>query len=73
MVSGPDEVKVKSMLHYVQDMRAMRGIGQGLSDHHVLLFKVRLVGAWINRREVVVGSRRIRSEKQGKLVQRSIC
>ena len=38
-------------------------MGRGLSDHHVVLCKVRLVGAWIKRREVVVGVRRIRSEK----------
>ena len=30
---------------------------------HVVLCKVRLVGAWIRRREVVVGDRRIISEK----------
>ena len=41
----------------------MRGIGRGLSDHHVVLYKVRLIGAWIKRREVVVESRGIRSEK----------
>ena len=38
-------------------------MGQSLSDHHVVLCKVRLVGVWIKRREVVVGARRIRSEK----------
>ena len=33
-------------------------------DHYVVRCKVRLmVGAWIKRREVVVGARRIRSEK----------
>ena len=37
-------------------------MGQGLSDHQVVLCKVRLVGAWIKRREVVVGARRIRSD-----------
>ena len=41
----------------------MSGIRRGLSDHFVVLCKVRLVGAWIKRREVVVGARRIRSEK----------
>ena len=34
-----------------------------LSDHYVVLGKVRLVEAWITRREVMVGARRIRSEK----------
>ena len=38
-------------------------MGCGLSDHHVVLCKVRLVGTWIKRREVVVGARRIRSQK----------
>ena len=37
--------------------------GSNLSVHHVVLCKVRLVGAWIKRREVVVGARRTRSEK----------
>ena len=39
------------------------GMGRGLSDHHVVLYKVKLVGAWIKRREVVNGVRRSRSEK----------
>ena len=56
------------MLRYVQDVRAVRGMERGLSDHHVVLCKVRLVGPWIKRREVVVGARRIRSE--GTSVQR---
>ena len=38
-------------------------MGRGLSDHYVIVCKVRLVRAWIKRREVVVGARRIRSEK----------
>ena len=38
-------------------------MGRGLSDNYVVLCKVRLVGAWIKRIEVVVGARRIRSEK----------
>ena len=38
-------------------------MGRGLADHHVVLCKVRLVGAWIKRREVVVEARRIRSKK----------
>ena len=41
-----DLVLVKrDMLPYVQDVRAVRGMERGLSDHHVLLYKVRLVGA----------------------------
>ena len=49
----------KAVLHYVQDVKG----GRGLSDHHVILHKVRLVGAWIMRRKVVNESRRLRSEK----------
>ena len=54
---GQDKVDIKSMLDlmlvnrhmlcYVQDVRVVRGIGCGLSDHHVVLCKVRLVGAWL--------------------------
>ena len=59
-----DLVLVKrDMLRYLQDVRAVREMGQGLSDHHVVLYRVRLVGAWIKRRKVVVGARRIISEK----------
>ena len=47
----------------MQDLRAVRGMGRGLSDHYVVLCKVRLVGVRIKRREVVVRGRRIRSEK----------
>ena len=52
----------REMLCYVQDVRAGRGMGRGLSDHHLLLCKVKLVRAWIKRTKVVVGARRIRSE-----------
>ena len=34
----------KDMLRFVQDVRAVRGMGQGISDFHVVLCKVRLVG-----------------------------
>ena len=70
---GQDRVEVKSMidlvqgkkdmLHFVQDVRAVRGMGRGISDHHVVLCKVRLVGVRIKKREVVDKARRIRSEK----------
>ena len=36
---------------------------KGLSNHHVELSKVRLVGAWINRIKVAERARRTRSEK----------
>ena len=73
MAKGQDEVEVmsminlvlvkKSMLRCVQDVRAVIGLRRGLPDHHVVLCKVRLVGPWIRRREMVNGVRRIRSEK----------
>ena len=37
-------------------------IGRNLSDHHVLLCEVRLVGVWIKRREVN-GPQRISNDK----------
>ena len=39
-----DLVLKKVMLHYVQDVRALRGMGRDLLDHHIVLCKVRLVG-----------------------------
>ena len=53
----------KDMLHYVQDVRVVRRIGRALSDYHIVLCKERLVGAWIKRREVMDGARRIKIEK----------
>ena len=62
---GRDGVEIKSMidlmlvkrnmLRYVHDVRAVRGMGLGLSDQYVVLCKARLVGAWIKRKEMVVG------------------
>ena len=51
----------KDMLRYVLDVWAVRGMGRGLSYRHLVLFKVRLLGSWIKRREVVAGARRIRN------------
>ena len=34
----------KDMVRYVQDMKAVRGMGRGLSNHHAVVYKVRLVG-----------------------------
>ena len=69
MARGQDGVEVKSMidlvlvkrdmLRYVQDVRTVSGMGRGLSDHHVVLYKFRLLGAWIK----VVEAGRTRSEK----------
>ena len=41
----------------------MREMGRGLSDHHVVLCKVRLEGTWIKKNEVIDGARRIGREK----------
>ena len=59
-------VEVKRMIYLVlvkREILSYSGMGHDLSDHHVVMCKVRLVEAWIKRREVVVGARRIRSEK----------
>ena len=40
-----DLVLKRDMLRYVQDVRVVRGMGRDLSDHYVVLCKVRLVGA----------------------------
>ena len=73
VAEGRESVEIKSMIdlmmvkkamrRYVQDVRPVRGMGRGLSDHHVVLCKSRLVGAWIKRRGVLVWAKRIRSEK----------
>ena len=73
MGTGQDGVKIKSMidpvlvrrdmLQYVQDVKMVRRMGRGLSDHHVVPHEVRLVESGIRWREAVDGARRIRSEK----------
>ena len=61
--NGRRLVEFREERGYVQDVRAVRGKGRGLSNHYVALCKIRLVGAWIKRREVVAVARRIVSEK----------
>ena len=34
----------KDMLRFVNDVRVARGMGRGISDCHVVLCKVRLIG-----------------------------
>ena len=51
----------RDMLRYVQDVRAMRVLGRSLSDHHVGLCNVRLVGAWIQRRWLDLGGLEVRN------------
>ena len=53
----------KDMLQYVLNGRAVRGRERVFSDHHVDMCKVRLIRAWIKRREMVCEATRIRSEK----------
>ena len=55
MAGDQDGVEIKSMidlvlvkrdmLRYMQDIRAVRGMGRGLSYHHVALCKLGLIGA----------------------------
>ena len=35
----------RDMLQYVQVVRSVKRMGRGLSDHHVVLCKVRFLGA----------------------------
>ena len=60
----------KDIVLYVEDVRVVRGMRRGLSDHHVLC-KVRLGNAWIKRREVVNEACRVRGEKCKSLVSGS--
>ena len=53
----------KDMFRYVQDVKAVKGMGRRLSDSHIVLCKVRLVGTGIKRREMVNRARKIRSEE----------
>ena len=39
-----DLVLVKGTLHCMQDVRTVRGMGPSISDHHVVLCKVKSVG-----------------------------
>ena len=39
----------------MQNVRAVREMERGLSDHYAVLCKVRLLGTWIKRRKVVDG------------------
>ena len=50
------------MLHFVQDVRAVGGMGRGISDHNdAELCKVRLVRTWIKTRVVVDGENQCRA------------
>ena len=45
------------------DVKTIRGLEEGTSNHSVILFKVRLVWICIKRREEVNGIGRIRTER----------
>ena len=51
----------KDIVPYEQYVRVVRGMGRGFSDHHAILCKVRLVSAWIKRREEKVGGLGVRN------------
>ena len=53
----------RGMLQYVQDLKAVRGMGRRHLDHNDVPCKVRLVSGWIKGREEVDGARGSRSEK----------
>ena len=53
----------KEMLKFVMDVKAVRGLGMGISDHYIVLCKIVFVGAWMERKEKRTEMGRIRSEK----------
>ena len=68
MKSTIDLVLVKrDMLQYMQDVRAVRGMEHDLSDHYVVLCKVRLVGAWIKRRGWWLGLGGLEARNRGNM------
>jgi hypothetical protein len=52
----------KEMLRYVLDVKSIRGLGMGISDHYVVLCKIRLVGVWMERKMDRKKVGRIKSE-----------
>ena len=46
-------------------LRAVRGMRQGFSDHHHVLYRVRLADILVKRRVAVTGVRRIRKKLRG--------
>src|SRR5678816_3166872 len=52
----------KEMLKYVLDVKSVRGLGMGLSDHYVLC-KIKLVGAWMERKVIRKEVGKIKGEK----------
>src|SRR5678815_16083 len=70
---GRDGIEVKSMidsvlvkkemLKYVFDVKSVRGLGMGLSDHYFVLCKIKLVGAWMEGKVIRKEVGKIKSEK----------
>src|SRR5678815_1676101 len=70
---GRDGIEVKSMidlvlvkkemLKYVLDVKSVRELGMELSDHYVVLCKIKLVGVWKERKMIRKELGRIKSEK----------
>ena len=53
----------KDMLRDIVDVKALRGLNGGVSDHMIVLCKLKLIGAWVKKRELDCNVGRIRSEK----------
>ena len=53
----------KEMLKYVMDVKSVRGMGMGISDHYIVLCKIKFVGAWMEKKGRGMEVGRIRSER----------
>ena len=63
----------KEMLKYVMDVKAVRGMGMGISDNYIVLCKIVFVGAWMEKKDRRTEMGRIRSEScVSKFVRRSV-
>ena len=51
------------MLRYMLDMKTGRRLGCGISDHSMVLCKIKLVATFIKRSDDVNRAERIRSER----------
>lgn len=53
----------KEMMRDILDVKAIRGLNGGISDHMIVLCKLRLIGSWVKKRQVECKVGRIRSER----------
>ena len=53
----------RDMLKYLCDVKVVRGLSGDLSDHLIVLCKIRLIGTWMERKERNRKGERIRSER----------